>query len=427
MVCLAFHPFLSVILNGFVTHFFRYTFVVMPFLALCVANILDKIVGRKLTFGVPQVFICAILSAGIMASTILGADSGSIVGKPIGYLTLMLMLAMSMLAVIMQNMHITPRGKKAAVACMVIVLAINVTAESYLTTNARRPISMTTDRIYQTTGNDDVHSALKFISQHDSSFHRTEKMFQDIAYLNDSMLEGYYGISVYNSTVNADIIAFVEQCAPAMKALPADGYYDFRPMYSDVDRVSLLGVKYILSQTPITDVPEYSYLTAFGDVYLYENTAASGVAQFFTKAISYEEFTNLDADGRNAVIGDTLILDASEIEKIQAGQDASAICNFEKPTNSSYIHGTVETDADGWLFLSVPNEKGWTAYVDGCEAEILKADYAFCAIAVGAGSHEVELRYETPLLKEGVVISCVGLAMFAAMCVYLILKEKRGR
>ncbi|HEX5041934.1 MAG TPA: YfhO family protein [Candidatus Polarisedimenticolaceae bacterium] len=47
----------------------------------------------------------------------------------------------------------------------------------------------------------------------------------------------------------------------------------------------------------------------------------------------------------------------------------------------------------GWLVLSDAWVPGWTARVDGREVPILKADYAFRAVAVPAGAHQVVLRY----------------------------------
>lgn len=69
------------------------------------------------------------------------------------------------------------------------------------------------------------------------------------------------------------------------------------------------------------------------------------------------------------------------------------------------ITGHIELTAPKILCLQIPRTAGWTAYVDGIQAELLQADTMFSALLVPAGSHDIELRYQTPGLRLGVVIS----------------------
>ena len=95
--------------------------------------------------------------------------------------------------------------------------------------------------------------------------------------------------------------------------------------------------------------------------------------------------------------------------------------NLETKTNT--VMGTINLEQDEWLFLSIPYSKGWKAYVDGKEAEILKANVAFMALDIPGGRHSVELVYETPGLRAGLIIS-VGSTVFLIM---LVMVEKRRR
>lgn len=69
------------------------------------------------------------------------------------------------------------------------------------------------------------------------------------------------------------------------------------------------------------------------------------------------------------------------------------------------ITGHIELDAPRILCLQIPRTAGWTAYVDGTRAELLQADTMFSALLLPAGSHEIDLRYQTPGLRLGAVIS----------------------
>ena len=53
----------------------------------------------------------------------------------------------------------------------------------------------------------------------------------------------------------------------------------------------------------------------------------------------------------------------------------------------------VETPTPQLLFLSDAYYPDWQATIDGREAKILRADYAFRAVVVPAGNHEVTFDY----------------------------------
>ncbi len=71
------------------------------------------------------------------------------------------------------------------------------------------------------------------------------------------------------------------------------------------------------------------------------------------------------------------------------------------------ISGEITLDREKLLYLSVPYSKGWSAYVDGEKADILKANLTYMALALGEGTHSVVLRYETPCLRLGMLISAL--------------------
>jgi len=77
---------------------------------------------------------------------------------------------------------------------------------------------------------------------------------------------------------------------------------------------------------------------------------------------------------------------------------------------------TIRVDAPraGLLVCSESNMSGWFATIEGHPARIVPANYAFRAVAVPAGSHDVHFAYHAPGWTAGIVASIVGLLLCAA-------------
>ena len=76
---------------------------------------------------------------------------------------------------------------------------------------------------------------------------------------------------------------------------------------------------------------------------------------------------------------------------------------------------------DGLVCLSIPYSKGWRAYIDGEKVELLNCDIQYMALEVKAGEHDIELRYTTPLLKVGALMTLSGFVVLG----YLLIRDKR--
>ena len=78
-------------------------------------------------------------------------------------------------------------------------------------------------------------------------------------------------------------------------------------------------------------------------------------------------------------------------------------------------HATVHSDGDALVLFSMNDDRGWRARVDGRSAPIVVADGALMAVAVGAGSHRVELDYRPRSFIAGAAVTfatIIGLAVF---------------
>jgi hypothetical protein len=71
-----------------------------------------------------------------------------------------------------------------------------------------------------------------------------------------------------------------------------------------------------------------------------------------------------------------------------------------------------ETSGNGYVVLVDAWDPAWRVWLDGRRVELLRANVAFRAVAVGAGRHRVEMRYR-PALPWGLVVT--GLAITAGL------------
>lgn len=417
-LCLS--PILSVVLNGFTAPFARYTFLLMPAFALLFCVMLDKMLKGELLYGKLQIFISLFFSISVLAAAIFFRPHSSVSARFLGLALLVMTAVLGSLLLCMQDSKLTFIGRSVCAVAIALVIMANVNLESFITNNNRVTANEAYPEFTEQGGNDDVAAALEYINKNDKSFFRVDKNFMDTSLLNDGMLQGYYPASTYNSVVNRNVADFAEAMCPDFKWM--DGYFNFEYIYRDSKAASVMGVKYIISYEEIFDIDEYKLIDTFGNVYLYENTACGGIARLYGEAYDTEKTLN----GEETVIpGEKLLIEGlGEKSELSGGKGT---VSFMKPKNSSVVKGEVSSEGDSYLYVAIPYENGWKAYVDGKPVKLMKANCAFSAIEIKDGEQRVEFRYATPMLKEGIIVSVAGFAAFAVWIALMIIAGRKGK
>lgn len=75
--------------------------------------------------------------------------------------------------------------------------------------------------------------------------------------------------------------------------------------------------------------------------------------------------------------------------------------------------------------FSVPFDKGFSAYVNGEERDVVKVDNGLCAVFVNEGESEIEFSYFTYGVKPGAVISIIGALVFIVYMIAVMSGRKR--
>ncbi len=97
--------------------------------------------------------------------------------------------------------------------------------------------------------------------------------------------------------------------------------------------------------------------------------------------------------------------------------DASADQASVTEYGANQIRLKTSTETPGLLVLSEVYYPAWKAYVDGQPAPVYATDQLLRSVAIPAGEHEVELRYESWALRAGIAISLVALLALVALAV----------
>ena len=90
--------------------------------------------------------------------------------------------------------------------------------------------------------------------------------------------------------------------------------------------------------------------------------------------------------------------------------------NFEVTDyDNGYLKGTVNAKKSGILQFQTMYNKGWNVYVDGKKVDVFKCNKYFLGINISKGKHEIYMEYHVPYLKEGFVVTIIGIIAFIGL------------
>lgn len=115
-------------------------------------------------------------------------------------------------------------------------------------------------------------------------------------------------------------------------------------------------------------------------------------------------------------------LDMSNYTKQAQALQGASLQNVKQGLNN--IQGDITLDKKGIMALSIPYSKGWSAYVDGNKTEILRGNVMYMALPLEAGTHHIILKYRTPLLNAGCLVSVIAILIFIGI---IIMNKRRTK
>jgi hypothetical protein len=86
----------------------------------------------------------------------------------------------------------------------------------------------------------------------------------------------------------------------------------------------------------------------------------------------------------------------------------------------------VTADRPGVLLIRNAFDPHWRATIDGEPGEVLPADYVFQGVPIPAGHHVVELAYDDPWIRWGLIISTLAVGLVLALA-FVLARHRRPR
>lgn len=188
---------------------------------------------------------------------------------------------------------------------------------------------------------------------------------------------------------------------------------------------SFLNVKYLITQKGAS--PGEGYLLAFdGDprVDIYRTTALPRAFIVYRSQVVADHesaWAAIQAPGFDPA--STVVVEGGKALEGDASEGRAVITSY----SLNEIGLEAEAASEGYLVLSEVYYPGWRAYVDGSEEPLLRANYAFRAVYLEPGSHEVRLVFAPTSWSVGLLVGAGTWLALLFWCAGQIWRRLQGR
>ena len=342
------------------------------------------------------------------------------------------------------------RGPNLLLHCLVAVVVFELAATSYTSVNDYRGALDGKDPKAHAGYDDAALRVIRRIRAGDGSVYRIEREKNSVN-LMDALMQDYYGTKAYLSFNSPRHVQFLWDLGLLERNPNAASYIAGLGARSAV--LPLLGVKYYLSSGGPAP-GGYERLFQEGNIGVYVNPRAA-LGFFYSEAVTPAGFAKLAGPvERQAALLRAAVLDApsgvapllpeGEL-KAQAARDLSGCTDEERcllparvaadladlaatpvrfaSLGDGGVRGSLPATRAGVLFLSRPFDHGWRLYVDGRERVSQQVNIGFIGTELAPGRHEFLLRFRTPGIALGALLTALGLLLLTGWSVLPALRR----
>lgn len=238
-------------------------------------------------------------------------------------------------------------------------------------------------------------------------------------------LDGADVVTGFNNYTLRRYDRLLRELDPVAAAFEARYRQGRKVRYSDAELLgaarpllNLLNARYILSPKGIQLASEaFPEVLARDNLRVYENAQALPWFYLVTDCVVLDDETRILGALRDGHydLRRTVLLEGEVHHASAPAAAAGTVDCLEYDPEGGHVHLQVAAEAPAWLVISHNYHPNWTAYVDGKEIPIRRANYVWQAIRVEAGPHEVELRYVSPTVAWSRLAAALSLAAVAGL------------
>jgi uncharacterized membrane protein YfhO len=331
--------------NFFAYPFSRHTFLLMPFFALLTAFMLQKLFAERFL----SVIGLAVSTAGCLYVYYVAYKQALVLT------VVLLALGLALLTLVLAAVLVLyAKGPKKLSGLCFVLIFLSVFGQAGLdlfSTVRGREIAHSSDYFVELYGGE-YDELSEWLEENDTEEYRLERDFYTASYCMDNLALGYSGVSSYNSTMNSNILDFINELLPDMIYID-NSHISFRQIGEKTQLHDLFGIKYIVSKSDTPPYEGYELVKQLNEIYLYKNTNWDGFSSFYTKTCSESEYEKLKDSGVNidtaALMSQVLILEDDEVKG--AGVTADELTKYEETVTDEYFidKENIPTSTDGRL------------------------------------------------------------------------------
>ena len=159
----------------------------------------------------------------------------------------------------------------------------------------------------------------------------------------------------------------------------------------------------------------------------YEETAKATRANLLMRALVLTDedaavygkyLTHLPEGRREELYYESYVQDCRE-------RRATATSVFQM--NNSGFHAEITLEKENLVFFSVPYDDGFTAYVNGQEADIVEVDEGLMAVLCPAGKNSIDFVYQPDGIRLSRALTLGGIVVWLAYTAYFVWRKRRTK